>query len=294
MDKTATDVGNDGAGGGGAGGSVLLNVNTWNIASSKTLTISANAGSGGNVTDAAAHGGGGGGGQGAIIFSTATPSTNITVRTLNGQGGRNYSGGTFADNGAGADNVGIYNSSFALLPLKMISFQAKKSANVNMLDWHMSDDEEIIYYDIQRSYDGNNFETIATVQHSIREYSYPDNTAENKNVYYRIVMHDNDGHIQYSSVLMLKVLNSSVLSVALMPNPVRDHATLKIESGKAVTATVRIINSLGMVVSAKNVNLNKGENSVSIADIIQLSRGAYEVIVNAADNSANIKMLVNR
>ena len=292
--QTATDVGNDGAGGGGAGGSVLLNVNTWNIASSKTLTISANAGSGGNVTDAAAHGGGGGGGQGAIIFSTATPSTNITVRTLNGLGGRNYSGGTFADNGAGADNVGIYNSSFALLPLKMISFQAKKSANINMLDWHMSDDEEIIYYDIQRSYDGNNFETIATVQHSIREYSYPDNTAENKNVYYRIVMHDNDGHIQYSSVLMLKVLNSSVLSVALMPNPVRDHATLKIESGKAVTATVRIINSLGMVVSAKNVNLNKGENSVSIADIIRLSRGAYEVIVNAANNSANIKMLVNR
>ena len=56
---------------------------------------------------------------------------------------------------------------------------------------------------------------------------------------------------------------------------------------------MRIINSLGLVVSAKNVNLNKGENSISIADIIPLSRGAYEVIVNAANNSANIKMLVN-
>jgi hypothetical protein len=292
--QTASNVGNDGAGGGGAGGTVLLNVSTWNISSSKTLTISANGGSGGNVTDAAAHGGGGGGGQGAVIFSTATPTTNITTRTLNGTGGRNYAGGTFADNGAGSDNVGIFNSSFALLPLKIVSFKVKKSTTANVLDWQMLNDEEVVYYEVQRSYNGNNYELIGTVQKSIQDYSFADNNAEEKTVYYRIIMHDNAGHKQYSNVVMLKSSNSALLNIALMPNPVHDRASLKIETGGAVTATIRIINSLGMVVSMSNVNLYKGDNAIPLQDIMKLQSGAYQVVVNAADNSSNVKMLVNR
>ena len=292
--QTASDVGNDGAGGGGAGGTVLLNVKTWNISSSRTLTISANGGSGGSVTDAAAHGGGGGGGQGAVIFSTATPTTNITTRTLNGAGGRNYAGGTYADNGAGSDNIGIFNSSFGLLPLKMVSFRVKKSTGANVLDWHMSNDEEVVYYEVQRSYDGNNYQAIGTVQKNIQDYSFTDYAAEEETVFYRLIMYDNAGHQQYSNVVILKSTNSALLKIALMPNPVRDRASLKIESGRAANATIRIINSLGVIVSIKNVSLNKGENTICLHDIIRLHSGAYQVVVNAGDNSSHVKMLVNR
>ena len=292
--QTASDVGNDGAGGGGAGGTVLLNVSNWNIASTKTVTISANGGSGGNVTDAAAHGGGGGGGQGAVIFSTLTPITNITTRTLNGFGGRNYAGGTFADNGAGLDNIGIYTSAFALLPLKIISFDIKKAEGANVLGWQMMNDDDVAYYEVQRSYNGNNFETIGTVQKGRAEYSFNDANADDRNVYYRIVMHDKSARIQYSNVMVLKSANTSLLYVALMPNPVHSHASLKIETGRAVAATIRIINSLGMVMSVKNVNLNKGENPISLSDITRLPTGAYQVVVNAGNNSSNIKMIVNR
>jgi hypothetical protein len=292
--QTASDVGNDGAGGGGAGGTVILNVSNWNIASTKTLTISANGGSGGNVTDAASHGGGGGGGQGAILFSTSTPVTNITTRTLNGLGGRNYAGGTFADNGAGSDNIGIFTSSFALLPLKIISFQVKKSESANVLDWHMMNDDDVVYYEVQRSYNGNNFETIGTVQKSRLQYTFSDINAGDKNIYYRIVMHDKSAGVQYSNVVVIKSTNSSLLNITLMPNPVHTQASLNIETGRSVTATIRIINSLGMVMSVKNVNLNKGENLISLSDIRLLYTGVYQVVVNAAGNSSNIKMLLNR
>jgi hypothetical protein len=292
--QTASDVGNDGAGGGGAGGTVMLNVNSWNIASTKTLTISANGGSGGNVTDAAAHGGGGGGGQGAILYSTATPVTNITTRTLNGVGGRNYAGGTFADNGAGSDNVGIFNSSFALLPLKSISFKVKQLMNANILEWQMADDEEIMYYEVQRSYNGNNFETIGTVQKSGWEYSFTDHDAQQRNTFYRITMHGNAARAQYSNVVVIRHANTSLMSMTLMPNPVREHASLKIEAGRAVSATVRIINSLGVTVSVKDAILSKGENLISLPNITQLQTGVYQVVVNAANNSFAIKMLLNK
>jgi hypothetical protein len=49
-----------------------------------------------------------------------------------------------------------------------------------------------------------------------------------------------------------------------------------------------------MVMSVKNVNLNKGENLISLSDIRLLYTGVYQVVVNAAGNSSNIKMLLNR
>ena len=107
-------------------------------------------------------------------------------------------------------------------------------------------------------------------------------------------MYDNAGHQQYSNVVILKSTSSALLKIALMPNPVRDRASLKIESGRAANATIRIINSLGVIVSIKNVSLNKGENTISLHDIIRLHSGAYQVVVNAGDNSSHVKMLVNR
>lgn len=294
--QTAADVGNDGAGGGGAGGTLMLNVSIWNIAATKTLTISSNGGLGGNVTDVTSHGGGGGGGQGAVIFSTMTaPTTNITTRTLNGTGGRNYAGGTFADNGAGSDNAGIFTASFGLLPLKLISFKVKKSVDSNAIVWQMMNDEDITYYEVQRSFNGSNFETIGTVQQlNTDDYSYTDNHPEDKNIYYRIAMHNMSGHIQYSNVVMIKSANSFLLNVGLMPNPVRTQASLMIETARAVNANIRVVNSLGMVLSVKNVILGKGANTIVLTETARLSTGVYEVVVNAGNNSINIRMLVTR
>ena len=115
------------------------------------------------------------------LFSVpATPATNITTRTLNGLGGRNNAGGTFADNAAGSNNVGIFNSSFSLLPKKIISFKGKKPQTANTLDWTMVNEAEISYYEVQRSYDGTNFETIGTVQKNSSAYAFSDNSEQTK------------------------------------------------------------------------------------------------------------------
>lgn len=290
--QTAADVGNDGAGGGGAGGSILLKVNTWNVASTKTLTISANGGMGGNVNDAAAHGGGGGGAQGAIIYNTATPTSNITTRTLNGTGGRNYSGGTFADNATGSDNVGIFNASFALLPAKFISFKGKKTDAGTNLVWQTVNEDGVKYYEVQRSYDGVNFVKVATVTPVAGTYSYNENTNE-LNAYYRIVIHNSGGQ-EVSGSILIKARNFSAISMALAPNPVYDNTSLHVNTEHASAATVRIINALGMVVAVKNITLKKGENNIQLTLSASIPAGTYQVVLNAGTYSASAKMLVAR
>jgi hypothetical protein len=176
----------------------------------------------------------------------------------------------------------------------LIYFKGKKSTTANSLDWMMVNDDEIAYYEVQRSYNGNNFETIGSIQQSAHNYSFKDNNAEDKNIFYRIVTHDNAGNIQYSNVVMIRSSNTSTISVALMPNPVNSSATLKIDAGHAVAGTIRIVNPIGMIMFARNVNLIEGENIVALPDITRLQTGAYQVIVNAANTYSNIKMLVNR
>lgn len=291
--QTAADVGNDGAGGGGAGGTIMLSVSSWSIVATKTLTISANGGNGGSVNDAAAHGGGGGGSQGAIIFSTSTPTTNITTRTLNGAGGRNFTGGTFADNASGSDNMGIFNASFALLPAKFLSFKGKRSDTGNDLVWQIVNESGISSYEVQRSYDGLIFEKVANVIPAGSDYSYSDVT-RNDNVYYRIVMHSAGGRREISGTVLIKTKSISAIRMALAPNPVQNLTSLLIETEHAAVGTIRVMNALGMVVMVKNITLNKGENNISLNVPAAVSGGTYHVVLNAGSHTASAKMLVSR
>jgi hypothetical protein len=289
--ETASDVGNDGAGGAGAGGTVMLKVNSWNIASTKTLTISANGGAGGNVTDAAAHGGGGGGGQGAVIFSTATPTTNITSRTLNGAGGRNNAGGTFAESGGGSDNAAIFNSSFGLLPTNILSFKGKKSNSDNLLNWQMVHESEVEYYEVQRSGDGSNFQTIERVNKQSELYHFADKNVDDGNFYYRIAIHSANHVTTYSSVVLIRSANLLVQNVSLLPNPVHQHATVVVDARRSSFATISIVNPVGVTVKTQTANLIAGENRISFGSLALIS-GTYQVIVNAGGVSSSIKMLV--
>lgn len=297
--QTAANVGNDGAGGGGAGGSILLNVTTWNIVASKLITILSNGGSGGNVTDATAHGGGAGAGQGAIVFSTATPTGNITVNTLNGSGGRNYSGGTFAENGVGTNNTGIYNSSFSVLPVRLVFFKGIKVDDVISLEWKAVGDENADHFEIQRSGDGNAFQTIGRVDiqannRTNQEYTYNDKHPRGDIVYYRLYIRDKDGYSELSGVVAIKLKKEPETTISLVPNPVRRNASLNINSGNAASGSLRIINCYGTIVGTKSFHLNKGDNKVQLINAMKLISGTYQVFVTVNNNSSVVKMLVQK
>jgi hypothetical protein len=93
---------------------------------------------------------------------------------------------------------------------------------------------------------------------------------------------------------MIRSKNAPSVIVTLAPNPVRDYASLKIETEHAYAGTVRIVNSLGMLVSVKNINLSKGENKIVLSNTFALKSGTYQVVVNAGNNSSTVKMLISR
>lgn len=230
---SAATVGNDGAGGGGAAGTIVLNITTFSVAGTCSLSINADGGNGGSVTDAAQHAGGGGGGQGAVLYSTAQPTTNMQTTTNNGAGGQNSSGGSFAGSGGGTNNSGIVVSVSGPLPVELLDFYYEQRNGAVQLFWVTATEKNSDYFTIERSLDGVHYTELAkkpgagdsrTRQH----YSHEDVNPFTGLNYYRLRQTDRDGASLTFPVISVNIASGT--EELVFPNPVDKAGVLTIRS----------------------------------------------------------------
>ena len=132
------------------------------------------------------------------------------------------------------------------LPVELVEFTAQRQAQTAVaVKWATASEKNSAYFEVQRSLNGLDFATIATVAaqgSSTRTSSYAalDKTAPAGLLYYRLRQADRDGTVAFSPVVT--VAGAGVATkVLLYPNPTR--ATV---SFIAETATpYRVLNQLG-------------------------------------------------
>lgn len=271
-------AGNDGGGGGGAGGSIVFEVNNWNIAGTCPLTVEANGGNGGDVNSGATHGGGGGGGQGVVFYSTATPTTNVTTNTNNGSGGcdNNSSPCTSqAGNGGGTDGDGVQQNFTGPLPIELLWFEADLVNDYSILRWQTKSEQENDHFKIEHSLNGTSWTTIGQVKgagNSTQTLNY-DFVHESPNLglnYYRLKQVDFNGTYTYSEIRSVELNENSTL---IYPNPVNSiMSVLKPNIGQY---NLRLMNKLGQEVAAQ---IEIFENMLTI-DVQDLANGIYFLIL---------------
>lgn len=138
-------------------------------------------------------------------------------------------------------------------------------------------------FEVQRSSDGNNFTTFASVPgklfstntswYSAFDYGY--NTGRN---YYRIKQVDLDGNFKYSRVVMVLIKDKA--PVLLYPNPARTEVNISI--GAQVNAkSIRVVNTVGQTVLTRTITGNRQTINISIS---QLQSGVYFTELLGDDN----------
>jgi hypothetical protein len=122
------------------------------------------------------------------------------------------------------DDVQVFDDEF-LLPIELASFKIEKQGNGVKINWITNLEINNDYFEIQRSSNGTDFETIdripgAGTSNSVSNYEYLD-TPQNGQIYYRLNQVDFDGKSTLSSVKQIEIGNSSdeTQSVSLFPNP---------------------------------------------------------------------------
>jgi len=304
-DAPNTTIQNDGAGGAGAGGSVLVTSNAGTLTG---LTVHADGAKGASNTGGASpqpHGPGGGGG-GGVIYSTS--ALNASSTTNGGIAGTTAAGSNY---NATAGTAGVMQvvsiSSAPIFPLSctvlaadFLSASVSSKYNNNTLYWTVADDEKVQQYNVEKSTDGVDFVSIATVLpqstgSNDKLYQYTDvaaaTQANAQQLYYRIKLAEASGNVIYSKVMQIK--NSSQTNgLTLSPNPVSDVATLYFHADNQATISVQVIDLKGKSVWKKQYTANVGMNMLPLNNMQALPDGVYFVNVSNGKQIQSVKMLV--
>lgn len=172
-----------------------------------------------------------------------------------------------------------------ILAINLHAFNAEKQANTVLLNWKLaSSDTDIFSFELQRSKDGIEFNTIAQIEgyNFLLNYSYTDYEPMRQN-YYRLKMIDANGEYSYSQIRNVNFEKGA--DVLVFPNPLRGNRQLNLVSETDVL-NIQLFNPLGQLVfELKNPN-----NVIEIPT--SLSAGFYTLSIETAESNIIRKLII--
>jgi hypothetical protein len=179
----------------------------------------------------------------------------------------------WSDFGQDGSSYGIYAQRYQnqLFPVELTYFQGFATETGNVLTWHTASERNNEGFEVERSADGTDFESIgfvpgrSTVQ-TPQEYRFTDSSPLPGTGYYRLRQTDFGGAYTYSEVIAIQAAGHPD-DVLVYPNPAGD--ILYIEHAKGFT---NLYNSLGQPVRQV---VAKGETIA--LDIQNLPAGVYRL-----------------
>lgn len=174
------------------------------------------------------------------------------------------------------------------LAIKLLNINATNVGNRNRINWSTEDEAKGDMFELERSVDGRNFTTIATIaaKGQPSNYTYMDEDPITGVNYYRLKMKDVAGNIEYSSTVQAMVKGGKFL-VQAYPNPVSDVLTVEVYGTDAATGTLTISDVTGKVVKVINM-----EDGVATVDMKGMAQGMY--LVRYADDNHTQVIKVNK
>ena len=175
------------------------------------------------------------------------------------------------------------------LPISLISFSGSNNGMNNILKWTTASELNNDHFTIEKSIDAINFEEIGIVKGagnsiSKNDYSFIDDTQDQKINYYLLKQTDYNGKFTYSQIIAITNQN---LSVNIYPNPAKDNFLLTINS-EFEDAVLEIFNLLGEKVFEDHI-FNSLQKEISLKNI---SSGIYTVKITTGEKQSIKKLVV--
>jgi hypothetical protein len=178
-----------------------------------------------------------------------------------------------------------------VLPVRFLHFGGKRKKDGIALQWQIETTEAITHFEVERSFDGQQFYKIAIVPaQSGNTYAYDDNDADviNRSCIYRIKVVKSNGGVAYSKVVSLPL--SAIRGFSVSPNPATDEIRVGMSVVKAAEVRVSLVNAFGQVVWEQQYRMSPGQSTKKIS-ISHLPAGVYEVLI-ASEGYSNSYTIV--
>ena len=171
------------------------------------------------------------------------------------------------------------------LPVHLISFQGNMNKNNKVtLNWTIADNEIANNFEIERSFNGRDFtsvaEVFATEKMGTENYMYYETINNNDKVMYRLKMIDKNHEVNYSKILIFQLKSTITNNIKIIGNPVNDKLTFSYTSSATQLVGVKVYDMSGRVVLNNKVNSLEGSNVISLPLNSTFKPGMYVVEVN--------------
>lgn len=141
------------------------------------------------------------------------------------------------------------------LPISLVSFSASISQKGTVvIKWQTTSEINASHFNVQRSYNGSDFSTVAQVtavgnSSTTNNYTCSDNYSNATFMYYRLQNVDKNGSNTYSNIVKIDANNIYTNKVTGYPNPMVNNS-FTVDVAQPVTAPIayKIVNTNGQIV----------------------------------------------
>jgi hypothetical protein len=176
------------------------------------------------------------------------------------------------------------------LPVYFSSISAHSRNNDILVEWKIKEENNISYFEIERSFDGLVFEKMDKIEagNSLQYgYEWIDAHPAAGTWFYRIKSIDRQGKIKYSPVVSAKFFISGS-GFTVYPNPIQNGIiNLKFVNQPGGNYKIRLFNHLGQVVLIKTINHNEGIESEKIKCKSKPAFGYYILEIDSPEGIIN-------
>jgi hypothetical protein len=207
---------------------------------------------------------------------------------------------TGASSGAGTvfgTSPGCTSCTFSTtLPISLLSFTASYNTDAVNLSWSTAIEINNNYFTIERTLDGVNYITIATlkgagtssIEHNYSAYDI--NPAGGVN-YYRLSQTDYDGTTTFQGTVVA-AMGIAPAPLKIVPNPADKKCVVVFNENTNESLVLSVYDFTGRAIINKSVEVVKGANTIEI-DISALTSGVYFISLPINGVVTNSKLIKN-
>ena len=176
----------------------------------------------------------------------------------------------------------------------MLDFTAFSAQREVELQWATNSGYRNDYYQIEKSTDGVNFETIQRMENvdftdEVEVYNGLDPSPALGDNYYRIKQVYTDGAFDYTNVQFVN-FNIDLEGFSIYPNPATDELNFNLKSLAGKSTEIHIINNFGQLL--KSMKMDKVESDNVQISLDNIPNGFYQVLIQVNGQKTITKKLV--
>lgn len=168
------------------------------------------------------------------------------------------------------------------LPIVLRKFSVTQQGSINMVKWTTEQEENLKFFEVERSTNGIDFVPInqqpARNRLYTNEYSFPDNTFSNGNTYYRLKIIEQDLKNRYSVIVKTFAENAGN-GLSIMPNPNRGDFAIGFHSTESGPALIQVRDANGLLVLEKRESVGNGQTVIYITGLEGKPAGLYFISI---------------